>query len=131
MAYDKKEILEKAIKAVKNHELTTVEEVCNYLPCDITTLYHTEEWKIEVLEPLKREIEKMKTDLKAQMKQSWRKEMSAPVLQIAAFKLMATEEELNILNTSKVQQESKNYNYNADVTPEEAKNINKALEEGF
>jgi hypothetical protein len=105
MAYDKQEILEKAIKAVTNHELTTVDEVCSYLPCDISTLYLTEEWKIEVLEPLKKEIEKMKTNLKAKMKQKWRQDTSAPALQIAAFKLMATDEELNILSTSKVQNE--------------------------
>lgn len=100
--YDKVKILETAKTAIKDNECTTIEEVCSYLPCDQSTLFSKDEWKIEVLEPIKRELDLMKTSLKAKMKQTWRKSDSNPTLQIAAFKLMATDDELNILNTNKV-----------------------------
>jgi hypothetical protein len=103
--YDKGEILENAQKAIKENELTTLEEVCSYLPCDLSTLYSDEAWKIEVLEPIKRELETVKTSLKAKMKKEWRKAESNTTLQIAAFKLMASDDELDKLtsNTNKNQ----------------------------
>jgi hypothetical protein len=103
--YDKEQILIEAIEAIRANELTTIPEVESYLPCDESTLYSNEEWKLEVLEPIKKELSLMKINLKAKMKKSWRKEGSNPVLQIAAFKLMATEDELTTLSTSRVQNE--------------------------
>lgn len=105
MAYNKVKILDSAKKAIKENECTTIPEVLAYLPCEESTLYSSEDWKIEVLEPIKRELGSMKISLKAKMKKAWRKAESNPTLQIAAFKLMADEEELNVLNTSKVQSE--------------------------
>lgn len=102
MAYDKSEIKDKAVVAIEEYELTTIPEVLCYLPCDESTLYSTDEWKIEVLEPIKKALELKKTSLKAKMKRDWRKSDSNPTLQIAAFKLIANEEELTTLSTSKV-----------------------------
>lgn len=113
MAYDKADILKKAKEAIKKHELTTINEVLCHIPCSESILYETEDWKLEVLEPIKKELDGMKVSLKAKMKRTWRKEDSAPALQIAAFKLMADDEELNVLNTSKVQQD---INLKAGVT---------------
>lgn len=100
MAYDKAEILEQAKKAIEENELTTIAEVLTYLPCSESTLYETEGWKSEVLEPIKKVLEIKKTSLKAKMKREWRKSDSNPTLQIAAFKLIADEEEMARLSTS-------------------------------
>lgn len=101
MAYDKSEILQQALQVIKQHELTTIEEVLSYLPMKAEgTIYSTEEWKIEVLEPIKKELDSMKVSLKAKMKKAWRREDSNPTLQIAAFKLMASDDELSVLSTS-------------------------------
>jgi hypothetical protein len=105
MAYDRSQILAEAKEAIQQNDLTTVAEVVTYLPCSESILYETEEWKLEVLEPIKKELERKRTSLKAKMKQTWRKSDANPTLQIAAFKLMANDEELNVLNTSKVQNE--------------------------
>jgi hypothetical protein len=105
MAYDKTEIRDQALAAIEENELTTIAEVVTFLPCDMATLYCSEEWQLEVLEPIKSKLEDKKTSLKAKMKRDWRKEGASPVLQIAAFKLIADQEELDVLNTSKVQQE--------------------------
>jgi hypothetical protein len=100
MAYDKAEILEIAIKAINNEDLTTIAEVVTYLPCSQSILYETEEWELEVLDPIKKELEKKKTNLKAKMKREWRKADSNPTLQIASFKLMADDEEMARLSTT-------------------------------
>lgn len=101
MAYNKKEILEKAKVAIKKHELTTIAEVLLYLPVEKSTI-HQEEWLVDFLHPLKEALEDMKTQLKEKMKKKWRKSESA-ILQIASFKLMANEEEREVLNPPKVQ----------------------------
>lgn len=100
MAYDKAEILQQATKAIEEHELTTIAEVVSYLPCAESTLYETDDWKLEVLEPIKKALGIKKASLKAKMKKSWRREDSNPTLQIAAFKLMADEDEMARLSTS-------------------------------
>lgn len=101
MAYDKGEILEQAKKAIVENELTTVEEVLSFISIKAeSTLYSNEEWKIEVLEPIKKELDQMKVNLKAKMKKEWRKSESNPTLQIAAFKLMASDEELEKLTVN-------------------------------
>jgi hypothetical protein len=97
MAYDRTEILAQAKQAIQEHELTTIEEVVTHLPCSQSVLYETDEWKVEVLEPIKKALETQRTSLKAKMKKDWRKSDSNPSLQIAAFKLMATDEELEKL----------------------------------
>jgi hypothetical protein len=98
--YDKSEILEQALKAIQENELTTISEVVSYVPCKESILYETEEWKLEVLEPIKKSLNDMKVSLKAKMKKEWRKAASNPSLQIAAFKLMADDDEMVRLSTS-------------------------------
>lgn len=100
MAYIKADILEQAVKAIRDNELTTIPEVLSYLPCDESTLYSDDSWKIEVLEPIKKELNDKKVSLKAKMKKEWRKETANPTLQIAAFKLMAEPDELEKLTTN-------------------------------
>ena len=100
MAYDKAVLLEQAKQAINDHELTTIAEVLSYLPCVEATIYSTDEWKIEFLEPIKKELERVKSNLKAKMKREWRKSDSNPTIQIAAFKLMADDEEIGRLSTN-------------------------------
>lgn len=100
MAYDKAELLGQAKKAIEENELTTIAEVLCYLPCDEATIYSTDEWKIEFLEPIKKLLDLKKTSLKAKMKSTWRKSDSNPTLQIAAFKLMADDDEIARLSTA-------------------------------
>lgn len=95
MAYDKAEILEQAIAAIKKNELTTMKEVLFYIPVKKTIVY-SPEWETEFLNPIKEELETMAVNLKHKMKKKWRNSRQ-PILQIAAFKLMADDEELAAL----------------------------------
>jgi hypothetical protein len=98
--YDREDLLQQGKKAIEEYELTTITEVLSYLPCEESTVYSSDEWKVEFLEPLKKALEIKKASLKAKMKKAWRKEDSNPTLQIAAFKLMADDDEIGRLSTT-------------------------------
>ena len=101
MAYDKDEILNKCIKAIQEHKCTTFDEMSLYVEPDRTTLYL---WDFDKLDIIKEAIGKQKVIAKSRMKKNWQSEEAAPALQIAAFKLMADEDEFNklIINKSDV-----------------------------
>jgi hypothetical protein len=100
MAYDKVQLLDQAKKAIAENELTTIAEVLCYLPISESTLYETDDWKLEFLEPLKKELEVQKVNLKIKMKKDWRKAESNATLQIAVYKLMADDDEISRLSTN-------------------------------
>ena len=102
MAYDKDEILKKAIQVVADEECVTIEEVCLYLPISKVTFYA---WKMNESNDLKEAIEDQKVKLKKGMRRNWRKSDN-PALQIAEYKLMASDEEIEKITVSKVKQDT-------------------------
>jgi hypothetical protein len=129
MAYDKSEIREAALKAISENELTTIPEVLSFLPCSESILYETDEWKSEVLEPIKKALDVKKVSLKAKMKKEWRKEGSNPTLQIAAYKLMADDDELARISTTINKNEHTGKN-GKDLFPEKSdEQVKKEVEE--
>jgi hypothetical protein len=63
------------------------------------------EWELEILEQIKAKIEEQKIKIKAKMKKRWF-DSDNPALAIAAMKLIADEEEIDALSTSKVKQDN-------------------------
>lgn len=102
MAYNKDEILQKALSAIEEHNCTKLAEVLLYLPISEPTLYT---WEIEYLERIKAKIDEQKVKIKAKMKKRWF-DSDNPALAIAAMKLIADEEEIDALSTSKVKQDN-------------------------
>ena len=102
MAYDRDEILKKAIQVVTDEECVTIEEVCLYLPIHRATFYG---WGLDKSDELKEAIDSQKIKLKKGMRRNWRKSDN-PALQIAEYKLMATDEEIEKITVSKVKQDT-------------------------
>ena len=102
MAYNKDEILHKALSAIEEHNCTKLAEVLLYLPITRTTLY---EWDSYILDTIAAKIEEKKVKIKAKMKARWFNS-EVPALAIAAMKLIADEEEIDALSTSKVKQDN-------------------------
>lgn len=98
MAYNRDEILQKCIKAIEEHKCTTFDEMSLFVEPDRTTLYL---WDFDKIDIIKDAIAKQKVIAKSRMKKNWQREDAAPALQIAAFKLMADDEEFNKLITNK------------------------------
>lgn len=98
MAYNKDEILQKALSAIEDEECVTIEEVLLFLPISTSTFYA---WELEKSEELKEAINAQKVRLKKKMRRNWRNSENA-TLQIAEFKLISSDEERDKLSTSKV-----------------------------
>lgn len=98
MAYDKDEILAKCLKVIEQHKCTTFDEMSLYVEADRSTLYL---WGFDKIDDIKEAIGKQKVIAKSRMKKNWQSEEAAPALQIAAFKLMADDDEFNKLTTNK------------------------------
>lgn len=99
MAYNKEEILSQCLAVIEQEGCTTFDEMCLYIAPDRTTLYL---WDFDKIDSIKAAIDKNKVNAKSKLKKQWQKEDAAPVLQIAAFKLMADDGELERLTISKV-----------------------------
>jgi len=99
MAYDREEILSQCLKVIEQEEVTTFEEMCLYIAPTRASLY---DWGFDKLDTIKAAIDQNKVNAKAKLKRNWQKADAAPVLQIAAFKLMADDSELEKLTISKV-----------------------------
>ena len=98
MAYDREEILKQAIANAEAEECVTLEEVIQTLPIASSTFYL---WELEKSEDLKNIINAVKVRLKKKMRRNWRNSENA-TLQIAEFKLMASDDELERITISKV-----------------------------
>jgi hypothetical protein len=98
MAYDKDEILGKCLKAIEEHKLVKFTHLASYIEPSLSTLY---EWELEKSEDIKSLLEKNRIRCKEKMMNNWQSADAAPALQIAAFKLMADEDEFNKLITNK------------------------------
>lgn len=101
MAYTKKEkeaILKKAIKAAKDKKLFFMHYVVAYLPISSRTFY---EWKFQESQELKDILEENAILKKAQLLNKWSNSDNA-TLQIALFKLLATDNEREILADNRI-----------------------------
>ena len=89
MAYNKKDLEEKALTAIKENELYFIQDVVTYLPCSSATFYNHE---LEKLETIKRELEKNAIRTKVSMRKKW-KDSDNATLQMGLMKLLSTDEE--------------------------------------
>ena len=101
--YDKAKIIEQALKAIEDEECVTIDEVAICLPISLRTFY---DWGLHELQDIKDAINLQKVKVKKGLRRNWRKSDN-PTLQIAEYKLSATDEELEKLTVSKVKQDTK------------------------
>ena len=98
MAYDKDELIAKCIEAVKEKEITQFDELPLFVSASLRTLYYHE---LHELQDIKEAMDENRIRAKKQMRKNWRDSEAAPALQIAAYKLMATDEEFEKLTMTK------------------------------
>ena len=100
MAYNKKRIYNKAIKAIKEKKLIFVEDVVAYLPISKATLYDYFPIDSNELNTIKEALQDNKIETKVSLRSKWY-ESNAPALQIGLYKLIGNSEEVHALNGSK------------------------------
>jgi hypothetical protein len=128
MAYDKKELEKLALKSIKEHKLIDIEQIVSFMPCSSKTFYNHE---LPKLQTIKEAVIKSKIENKNKLFKKWIDSENA-TLQIAAYKLMADDNELNKLTSSRFDHASKDgsmtpqTNIITTLTPDEFK---KSLEQ--
>lgn len=99
MAYDKKEIFDKAMNAIKENDLYFIEDVVAYLPCSKETFYQFFPLKSDESDALKEELERNKVKSKVGLRKDWR-QGNNPTSQLALYRLIGSDEERRKLSTS-------------------------------
>jgi len=89
MAYDKKELLKKAIEAAKKNELFFIDDIVTFLPCSRSTFY---EHKLDKSDELKTIIEQNKINVKVELRNKFRYSDNATLL-MALYKLICSDKE--------------------------------------
>jgi len=97
MAYDKAELEKLALKAIKKHKIAKVSYLTPKLPCSDATFYNH---NLEKLESIKTALYEQRIARKEQLINKWEGSDNA-TLSIAAFKLLADDDELERLSVSK------------------------------
>ena len=98
MAYDPKELEKQAIEVIKKHNIMFIEHLVAYLPCSKKTFY---EHKLHESNAIKKGIEGNRTSKKVSLLNNWINQDASPVLQIAAMKMISSQEEAHRLNGTK------------------------------
>ena len=98
MAYDRTLMIKQSLDAIKDNNIVFIHEIFAFTAFCQATFYNK---KLEQLEEIKKAIEDNRTRQKSKMRSLWY-ESKQPSLQIAAYKLMATETEYAILNTQSI-----------------------------
>jgi hypothetical protein len=96
--YATEELVKLSLKAIEEQECVTIEELSLYLPCSLGTIYSHD---LHELKEIKEAINKQKVAVKKKMRRNWRNSENS-TLQIAEFKLICSDDELDRLNTQRV-----------------------------
>lgn len=96
MAYNKAEEIENVLRVIEENDLTFFDEISLFVAPNRKTLY---EWELHKSDPIKEALEKNKLKKKKKLRRKWEDSENA-TLQIAAFKLLADDDEMARLSTT-------------------------------
>jgi hypothetical protein len=100
--YDKDKLFEQSKSAIENDEdVIFIEDVISELPCKKTTFYKYFPEDSNELNELKELLAKNKSNTKKGLRGNWRNQLENATLQLALYKLLATEEERNALTMTR------------------------------
>jgi hypothetical protein len=111
MAYNPKKLHKQAEEVIEKHKLLFIEDIVALLPCDKTTFYKHFPVDSNELNSLKEMLELNKVQIKSSLRSKWYKS-DAPALQLALYKLTASEIELQKLQMNYVDHSTKGESLN-------------------
>ncbi|MBA7550124.1 hypothetical protein ES705_42630 [subsurface metagenome] len=103
MAYKKADMIKQSLKAIEENNLVFVEEIIAFVPFSKRTFY---DHKLHECDAIKKALDDNRIRIKAGLRKEWRTSKS-PALQIALYRLLATESEYDRLILQKVDHTSK------------------------
>jgi hypothetical protein len=102
MAYDREELIKKALDLIEPEQVTDLGELAGALGISKTTLYA---FGLNELDEIKEAIDKVKRTIFNKMRRKWRDSENA-TLQIAEARLLSTDEQLERLTINRVKQDN-------------------------
>lgn len=96
--YNREDLEKAALKAIEAYSLFFIEDVIVFLPCTKGTFYNHD---LHELDTIKDALDKNKTIRKVEMRKKWH-DSYVPSLQIALYKLLATDDELKRLSGQQI-----------------------------
>tara|TARA_R110000796_G_scaffold59842_7_gene138170 strand:+ start:2101 stop:2484 length:384 start_codon:yes stop_codon:yes gene_type:complete len=97
MSYNTDKLEEEAIAAIDKYKLFFIEDVVAYVSCSRATFYNH---NLDKLDSIKDSLGKNKINVKVSMRNKWYKS-EVPTLQVALYKIIATDDEAHRLNGSR------------------------------
>lgn len=97
MAYKKQEMIDQAVEAIRDYELIFIEEIFAFVPWSKETFYKR---KLHEVDTIKKALADVKIATKSHLRKTWRKSDN-PSLQIALYKLIGSDQEIEKLNGSR------------------------------
>lgn len=97
--YNRDIIKKQCIEAIENEKLVFFTDLIEFIEPSLQTLY---DWEFDKLEELKNALSRNKIATKRKMRKNWVQSENA-TLQLAAYKLMAEQDELAALTMNKVE----------------------------
>lgn len=97
MAYNKNEMIEQCLRVIKKHKLTFIDDIFPLVQFARSTFYKR---KLDKSDAIKRELENNKIMMKRGLRTKWYNNDN-PTAQIALYRLLADDHELDRLTVSK------------------------------
>jgi hypothetical protein len=96
--YDRDKVLSDCLNCIEENELVFFHDLAEFIAPTMSALY---QWEFEKLETIKEALYKNKVTQKRKLRKNWVKDDAAPVLQLAAYKLIAEPEEIIALTMAR------------------------------
>jgi hypothetical protein len=97
MSYNKADLEKQALEAIDKYNILFIEEVVAWLPCTRATFYNK---KLHESRAIKEAIENKRILTRQSLKKKWN-DSDSPALQIAFYKLICSDQELDRLSGGK------------------------------
>lgn len=111
------------LEVIEQHKIFFIKELCTYLPFNRATFY---EKGLDKSDTIKKALDDMKIKCKQSMRGKWFNSKS-PVLQVALYRLLSDEEELDKLSHTRVKH-SGQVEQNTNVTLKAENNLIEAIQ---
>jgi Mn-containing catalase len=106
MAYNTEELFNKGMEAIEKHKLFFIEDIIALLPCRKSTFYEHFPNETDYYKRMFEALEKNRIEIKSSMRSKWYKS-TAPALQLALYKLIASPDEHQALQMNYVDHTTK------------------------
>ena len=106
MAYNTEDLFNKGMEAIEKHKLFFIEDIIAFLPCRKSTFYEHFPNETDYYKRMFEALEKNRIEIKSSMRSKWYKS-TAPALQLALYKLIASPDEHQALQMNYVDHTTK------------------------